>query len=113
MITMHKAEQALQAMGFRHAPVQNYLESPGVDGRFVTLLDPDGRYYLLGVDNGHRGVEREPPNTIQLMFFNVSNVAGEVAAQIGWVVTKVEDLPVEFGERTMVSVIIAPALVRG
>lgn len=112
MMTMQKAEGQLQLMGFRHAPIQNFLESPGVDGRCVTLGDPDGRYYLLGIDNGHRSAEREPRNVIQLMFFNVpDDEVGQVAARIGWVVTAIEDLPVQVGNRTMRSVMLAPAAV--
>lgn len=113
MMTMQKAEEQLRRLGFRHAPIQNYRGSPGVYGREVTLADPDGLYYLLGIDNGHHSPDRCPRNVIQLLFFNVPENAGEVASRFGWVVTDVEDLPVEVGTRKMRSVTIAPAAVQG
>lgn len=112
MMTMQRAEEQLQRLGFRHAPIQNFLESTGVDGRAVTIRDPDGCYYILGIDNGHRSTNSEPRNIIQLLYFNVPENGGEIASKIGWVVTDIEDIPVQIGNRKMTGVLIAPAAVQ-
>ena len=75
------AERKFRELGIIHAPVQGFLEGPGIDGRFVTLQEPPAVYYLLGIDNN------APPETeenIQLIFMGVPNNAQEIADAIGW-----------------------------
>ena len=53
MIDFSDIVAALEAKGAVHAPEQGFLNSPGIDGRYLTLKDAPGIYYLLGTDNLH------------------------------------------------------------
>lgn len=96
MTIIDEAQARLEQLAVRHAPEQRFLEDPDqIDGRYVTLRDPPGVYYILDTDNGGQaklpGVRR-----IQLTFLEVPQHAIHYVEQLGagWRLDKVELLAV-------------------
>lgn len=89
MHRLGKAEQTLQELGFKHAPIQGFCDVDGIDGRYITLQDPEGIYYILGVDN------KQCKDAFQVIFADDQKVDGQDAqraARIESVVTQIARL---------------------
>lgn len=92
---MHEAEQKLIELAFKHAPLQQFEDHSDVDGRYVTVSDPPGAYYLLGIDCpgcDKLGLQYE----IQLMFWGIDPTDVDVICEAlgGWTVVENGELPV-------------------
>ena len=95
MATMETVRDRLEQLGVKHAPLQQFLNSDNVDGRYVTLIDPPGAYYILGDDNMPNREKRE--ELIQLIFLGVPDDSKRLAMQIGWRITNSAPLPSDQG----------------
>lgn len=122
---MQYAEQKLQQLDVRHAPIQAFGEDgkiAGLDGRFVCAFDPPGIYYILGCDNAAERGSSENREKIQLIFWRSQNrasalqlplssamdTAAAIAAAIGWKVESISKIPVVGPESENIkSVVIA------
>ena len=104
MIDLTPIAELLEHMGVKHAPEQ-HLENGEVDGRYVTLRDPFGVYYILGTDNADK--RDELTEEVQLIFLRVSDEkADHYAGSIGYRFKKSVPLPSDLGPIS--SVILEP-----
>lgn len=127
MIDLSAVATKLEALGVKHAPEQS-LTSPkaelslrwklvgghrrpedsskiDIDGRYVTLKDEPGVYYILGTDNAK--VRRRLTKDVQLIFLLVpTQNVGRYAAAIGYRYKRSELLP--SAEGYVYSVIMEP-----
>lgn len=88
-------QEQLEVIGIRHAPKQMTTERQVPDGRYVTMKDEPGIYYLLGIDiieNCNVRDTKMPDefdyNRLQLIFLGKADTSEHLAEQIGW---KVEE----------------------
>jgi hypothetical protein len=93
MIDLSSVVAKLEAAGARHAPLQRLLDAPHiVDGRYITLRDPPGVYFILGTDNPDQ--QDKITDRVQLTFLDVPYDVGKFAMAIGYYVVGTERLPV-------------------
>lgn len=108
---MTKIGSKLEAVGAVHAPEQRFIESDEIDGRYVTLKDPPGVYFILGTDNRDRFVSGSDwtRDSVQLIFLHtpMENV-GRYAAAIGYRTREIKILPTVPLSGSVPSVILEP-----
>lgn len=123
MIDLAPIAELLENMGIKHAPEQRFLDSPGIDGRYVCLKDPPGVYYLLGTDNQEDRIRSGIDLTEEVMIIFLSRFISnsqdtenicvdprkidEYAAAISYKIKEVRPLPSDNGE--VLSFILEPA----
>lgn len=72
MHRLGEAEERLKELGFKHAPIQGFCD--GIDGRYITLEDPEAVYYILGIDNN-----KQPKDAFQVIFADAQAISGQDA----------------------------------
>lgn len=95
----------LEALGAKHAPLQHLEGTDTVDGRYVTLRDPPGVYYLLGTDNRPRETQTYE---VQLLFVGTAPDPRQYAAALRYCVDREELLPGSTPAVPVHSVIMSP-----
>jgi hypothetical protein len=95
MPILDEAAGTLEALGFKHAPVQYLLchecgaSTRESDGRYVTMRDPPGVYYLRGDDNmdARRAAGREAEDCVQVVGLFAEFDPAIVSAALDWEIT--------------------------
>jgi hypothetical protein len=101
MTSLDEASAKLEALGAKHMPVQYLVcEKCGAgtnkpDGRYVTLRDDPGVYYLRGDDNmaSRIAVGKGAEERVQLLAMFAELDAQKFADALGWVVESDSPMP--------------------
>ena len=102
---IEEALRRLEKLGVNRAPIQHFTDTGAIHGRYVTLRDPAGVYYLLGT-------APQTKDKIQLLFLGVPEMADHFAEQIGWSVESKELLPGSTDKVQVHSAILEPPFTR-
>jgi hypothetical protein len=112
VIDLATIAELLDHLGVKHAPEQHFLNEPDkVDGRYVTLRDPPGVYYILGTDNDQLTSEVQlifleppfagdiglPPELSEEVRAAITPRVDRYAGSIGYKVKKIEAIPSDKG----------------